>query len=179
MCIRDSFLSNHEALVSEKDGDLLKVNLQTKEKISIKGFPEDLADSLVIYAKDYPLGTYPNGTNGFKGRYNAGILEVKLGPNFSKNQWIYVSYVSEKEKKYATKVIRAKLVNNTLTDIQTLLVALPYADGLFHFGGGMTFGTDGKLYITIGERLFGDALQPTMPIAVSYTHLTLPTTPYV
>lgn len=167
-----AFLSEIEALVAEKDGDLLKVNLATKAKTILQGFPEDLVDSLVVIAKDYPLGTYPTGTNGFKGRYNGGILEVKLDPNFQQNQWVYVSYVSEKEKKYATKVIRGKLENNTLTNIETLIVALPYADGLFHFGGGMLFGDDGKLYITMGERLFGDALQPKdMPIAQDLTDM--------
>ena len=160
-----AFLSAKEALVAEKDGDLLKVDLQTKEKVAIQGFPDDLADSLVVIAKDYPLGTYPTGTNGFKGRYNAGILEVKLDPDFPNNQWIYVSYVSEKEKKYATKVIRGKLQGNTLTNVETILLVLPYADGLFHFGGGMIFGNNGKLFVTAGERLFGDALQPTVPIA--------------
>ena len=61
--------------------------------------------------------------------------------------------------------------NNTLVDVQTLLLALPYADGLFHFGGGMIFGSDDKLYITVGERLFGDALQPEMPIAQDLTDM--------
>ncbi len=166
-----AFLSSTEALVAEKDGDLLKVNLSTKTKTIIQGFPTDVADSLVVIAKNYPLGTYPTGTNGFKGRYNAGILEVRLDPDFDKNQWVYVSYVAEKEKKYATKVIRAKLTNNQLSDIQPLLVALPYADGLFHFGGGMQFGNDKKLYITVGERLFGDALQPEVPIAQDLTDM--------
>jgi len=57
-----AFLSPTESLVAEKDGDLLKVNLTTKEKRIIQGFPSDLADSLVVIAKDYPLGTYPTGT---------------------------------------------------------------------------------------------------------------------
>lgn len=160
-----AFLSATEAILSEKDGDLLKVNLKTKDKQIIQGFPNDMADSLVIYAENYPIGTYPNGTSGFKGRYNAGIFDVVLDPNYSNNKWIYIAYASEKDKKYATKVIRAKLENNALTNIETLLLALPYADGLFHFGGALLFGKDDKLYITIGERLFGDALQPVIPIA--------------
>ncbi len=163
-----AFLSENEALVAEKEGDLLRVNLRTKSRQVITGFPEDLADSLLIKLDNYPKGTYPNGSDGFKGKYNAGIFEVLLDPNFSTNQWIYLSYVSEQNQKYATKVIRAKLKDSALTQVETLLVALPYADGLFHFGGGMIFGTDEKLYITVGERLFGDALEPSLPIAQNY-----------
>lgn len=164
-----AFLSEDEALVTEKDGDLLKVNLVTKQTSIITEFPNDKADSLVVYAKNYPLGTYPSRVNGFKGRYNAGLFDVVLDPQFSTNQWIYISYASERDKKYATKIIRAKYENDSLTDIQTLFVALPYADGLFHFGGGLMFGNDGKLYATIGERLFGDSLQPDVPIAQDLT----------
>ncbi|MEM6317230.1 MAG: PQQ-dependent sugar dehydrogenase [Bacteroidota bacterium] len=165
-----AFLSENEALVTEKDGDLLRVNLLTKEKTVISGFPDDLLDSLVVFADNYPMGTYPNGTKGFKGRYNGGILDVVLDPNFRDNQWIYISYAAEKDKKYASKFIRAKLQNDQLTDIQPLLTALPYADGLFHFGGALLFGDDGKLYLTTGERLFGDGLQPKdMPIAQNYS----------
>lgn len=159
------FLSEKEVLLSEKDGDLLKINLHTKAKEIIGGFPVDMADSLVIFADQYPRGTYPTGTQGFKGRYNAGIFDVVLDPEFKSNNWVYIAYASEKEKKYATKVIRAKLIKNRLENIEELLLALPYADGLFHFGGGLLFGEDGKLYVTMGERLFGDALQPELPIA--------------
>ena len=163
-----AFMNDHEALVAQKEGDLLKVNLATKTRDAISGFPDDLADSLLIDEFKFPTGTYPRGSTGFRGRYNAGIFEVLLDADFEENQWVYISYVSEQDQKYATKVIRAKLVNDQLTEIETLLLALPYADGLFHFGGGMIIGDDGKLYVTVGERLFGDALEPAMPIAQNY-----------
>jgi len=163
-----AFLSETEALLAEKEGDILRINLESKSRKAITGFPKDLADSLTINLSNYPIGTYPRGADGFRGKYNAGIFEILLDPNFASNQWVYISYVSEKEQKYATKVIRAKLKDDALTEIETLLIALPYADGLFHFGGGMVFGGDGKLYITIGERLFGDSLQPDLPIAQNY-----------
>lgn len=166
-----AFINGVEALVCEKDGDLLKVNVSTKERTVIQDFPADLADSLLVFASNYPAGTYPSRANGFKGRYNAGIFDIVLDPDYDQNKWVYISYVSEKEKKYATKVIRTKIVDERLTDTETLLVVLPYADGLFHFGGGLLFGQDKKLYITAGERLFGDALQPEMPIAQNYSDM--------
>jgi len=162
------FLSDHEAILAEKDGDLLRINLKHKTKQVIQGLPTDLADSLLIDNSKYPRGTYPRDSDGFKGKYNAGIFEVLLDPNFASNNWIYISYVSEKEQQFALKVIRAKLEENTLTNVETLLLALPYADGLFHFGGGMIFGNDEKLYITAGERLFGDHMQPPLPIAQNH-----------
>ena len=41
-----AFLSEDEVIVSEKDGNLLRVNLSTKERYAISGFPEDLVDSI-------------------------------------------------------------------------------------------------------------------------------------
>ena len=159
------FINETEALVAEKDGDLLKVNLETKEKTIIQGFPDDLFTPLQLDVNKYPKGTYPAGADGRLVRFNAGILEVLLDPNFKENSRIYVSYVSQKGDQYALKVIRAQLVDNQLKDIKTLLNPGPYVPGLFHFGGGMTFGADAKLYITVGERLFFEYLKEGLAIA--------------
>lgn len=145
-----AFISPQNALISEKDGNLLRVNLETREKKSIKGFPEDLTDSIrAIHFGD-----------------NSGIFEVLLDPNFSSEPWVYFSYAAKKEGQgTTTKVVRAKLENDSLHSHETLLEADPYTKEYFHYGGGMTFGPDNKLYVTIGERLFWERDEPELPIA--------------
>lgn len=145
-----TFLSEDEVLVSEKDGNLVKVNLISKEKGIIKGFPGDLTDSIRMIT----------------GGDNSGIFEVLLDPDFSNNKHVYLSYAAKmKGEGNATKVVRAVLKNDSLTSIKTLLEAGPYTREYFHYGGGMTFGVDGKLYITMGERLFKEIDEPEIPIA--------------
>lgn len=148
-----AFLSESDVLITEKDGDLLRVNLENKEKKLIKGFPADLVDSIRV--KDF--------------RDNSGLFEVVLHPKFENNNFIYVSYAAKSGQGTTTKVIRAKLENDSLSNVQTIFLADPYRFDLFHYGGGMTFGQDGKLYITIGERYYNESDQPEWPIAQDLT----------
>lgn len=142
-----AFISEDEVLISEKEGDLIKFNLLKKEKIKIQGFPADLEDSL----------------SGFGD--NTGKFEVLLHPDFKKNKYIYLSYAAKAAKGRTTKIVRAVLENDSLRQIKVLFVAEPYTHERVHYGGGMTFGADGKLYFTIGERLFTERDEPTIPIA--------------
>jgi glucose/arabinose dehydrogenase len=144
-----AFLSEDEVLISEKEGDLVKVNLLSKEKTKINGFPTDMADSIAFY--------HPGD--------NTGKFEILLDPEFVKNKYIYISYAAKNDKGKTTKVIRAVLEDNSLKKIQTLFVATPYSYERVHYGGGMTFGPDGKLYFTIGERLFNEKSEPPFSIA--------------
>lgn len=145
-----AFLSEDEALIAEKDGNLLRASFSSKTKKVIKGFPKDLVDSIRIrYRGD-----------------NSGIFEVVLDPDFEKNHHIYLSYAAKQHGKGSTtKVIRAILQKDSLQEIKTILEASPYTKEYFHYGGGMTFGADKKLYITIGERLFREIDEPALPIA--------------
>ena len=142
-----TFLSEDEVLISEKEGDLSRFNLVKKEKNKILGFPTDLEDSL----------------GGFGD--NTGKFEVLLDPDFKTNQFIYLSYAAKSVNGRTTKIVRAKLENDMLKDIKTLFVAEPFSSERFHYGGGMTFGADKKLYFTIGERLFSEKDEPMIPIA--------------
>lgn len=144
-----AFLNEQEVLITEKDGGLLFVNLASKAKIEIRGLPTDLIDSIRI--KDR--------------RDNSGLFDVVLDPNFEQNKWIYLSYAAENDIGSTTKVVRAKLESNRLSNTQKLLIAVPYSQDLFHYGGGLHFGADGKLYCLIGERLYDEIHEPSIPIA--------------
>lgn len=144
-----AFLSEDEALISEKEGDLVKVNLLNKKRTRIKGFPADMADSIDFY--------HPGD--------NTGKFEILADPDFNKNKYVYISYAAQNNQGNATKIIRAVLEQDSLQKIQTLFVATPYTFERHHYGGGMTFGPDGKLYFMIGERLFNEKNEPSLPIA--------------
>lgn len=141
-----AFLSEDEALVTEKEGTLVKINLALKTKLAIKGFPADTAK-----ARD-------RGDN-------TGIFDVVIDPQFDKNKFVYVAYAAKQGKEKATKVIRAVLENDVLRNIQTIFLATPFTEERHHYGGGMIFGSDGKLYITMGERLFNEKDEPALPFA--------------
>lgn len=147
-----AFLSAREALVTEKQGGIKRVDLLDGSQRTIRGLPADL-DNL---RRDDP-------------RDNSGVFGIVLHPQYADNGWIYIAYSaldpSSDVVATATKVIRARLSGDTLIDRETLLVGEPYSGDRFHYGGGLVFGRDGKLYITLGERFFNEADQPALPVA--------------
>ncbi len=144
-----AFLSSTEALISEKEGDLLRVNLTTGERRKIGGFPADMADS---------IGAIGRGDN-------TGKFDVVLDPAFASNRFVYLSYAAMSRQGRTTKVVRARLASDSLHDLRTILVAEPYTNERHHYGGGLTFGADGKLYVTVGGRLFNERDEPAWPIS--------------
>ncbi len=149
-----AFLSENSALVTEKNGDLVRIDLIAKTKHKIKGFPQDLTDSIgAIHIGD-----------------NSGIYEVLLHPEFAENRKIYFSYAAKKPGEgKTTKFVSAELQKDSLSNITPLLIAEPFTPINYHYGGGMTIGHDTTLYLTVGERLFWEHDEPELPIAQDVT----------
>lgn len=124
------FLPNGDLLVAEKKGTLSRFS-KAGGLTPIKGLP--------------PIRTSGQG----------GLLDLKLHPNYKENGWLYISYsyIDEKDKSTSnTAIIRAKLKNDVLTDIQNIYKGTPAVKTDYHFGNRMVFDKEGFLYFSNGDR---------------------------
>lgn len=125
-----AFLPNGDLLVTDKSGELYRVNAAGK-KTEIKGVPE------VRY----------------KGQ--GGLLDVELHPDFENNQWVYLSHAITKEDDESmgsTAISRGQLKGNALVNVERIFEAVPYFETGHHYGSRISFGNDGKMYFSIGDR---------------------------
>lgn len=81
-----------------------------------------------------------------------GLLDVILHPDYARNGWIYLSYAGVNDEGYGTDVLRARLQEHRLADVQILFRMLPKTRGGLHFGSRLAFDHQGFLYITLGDR---------------------------
>ncbi|MDC7995529.1 PQQ-dependent sugar dehydrogenase [Altibacter sp. HG106] len=123
-----TWLPDGSILITEKSGTLLRI--QNGEKWEVANLPE-------IY-----------------NRGQGGLLDIELHPNYEENGWLYITYASTEGGGNGgnTKLIRAKLENNALVQIEDLYKAMPNTSKGQHFGSRIEFDTEGYLYVTIGER---------------------------
>lgn len=87
-------------------------------------------------------------------RNQGGLLDIELHPNYEENGWIYITYSSKEgpEKGGHTALIRAKLENNQLMQIEKLYKGTPNTTRGHHFGSRIEFDKEGYLYFSIGDR---------------------------
>ncbi len=122
------FLPDGSMLITEKAGEIIHFKAGVKTKV----------------------GNVP----AVYDRGQGGLLDIQLHPNYAENGWIYLSFASEEgaEKGGNTAIVRAKLVDNALADLQTLYKATPNTTKGQHFGSRLEFDREGYLYFSIGER---------------------------
>jgi glucose/arabinose dehydrogenase len=87
-----------------------------------------------------------------------GFGDIALHPKFAENGLVYFSYVEGGDGgKSGAAVARAKLTldehgGGALSDLQVIWRQEPKESGSGHFGHRLLFGSDGKLWISSGER---------------------------
>ena len=94
-----------------------------------------------------------------------GLLDVRVHPNYAANGWIYASYAASAAGTTNTQLnlIRFKLTENRLTDLQTIFHASATNQWKGHYGSRIEFDKNGLLYLSIGEggpSSYGGASSP-------------------
>lgn len=94
------------------------------------------------------IGEIPNVYN----RGQGGLLDVKIHPDYPNSPWIYFTQASNvgEEDGGHTALIRAKLQNGQISNIEELYKASPNTTKGVHFGSRLVFDREGYLYMSIG-----------------------------
>jgi len=121
------FLDDENMLVAELGGTLRHLKASGEISGPIDGVPS------VFYAGQ------------------GGLFDVLPHPNFSENNWIYLSYSAGDETANATTIARATLSKNALTDLEVIYQASPYKYAALHYGGRLAWLPDNTLLLTTGD----------------------------
>ena len=123
-----AFLPDGGALVSERPGGLLSLDPETGALRTLSGAPAVAA-----------VG-------------QGGLLDVEPHPRFTENRLVYLSYAAGRGGSYATSIARGRLTDSGLDDVEVLFTMNRPSGSRLHFGSRLSFGADGMLYATFGER---------------------------
>lgn len=123
-----ALLPNGNILVTERPGRLRIIKQGVLQAESITGLPSITAHG------------------------QGGLLDVALHPDYQTNGWIYFSYVSESGSKTGTEVGRGRMLDNRISEWQTLFRLQPKSSSGRHFGSRLLFDRKNYLYITLGDR---------------------------
>jgi len=80
-----------------------------------------------------------------------GLFDVLPDPSFATNRRLYLSFAHGTPEANATRVVRARLVDDRLRDVETLVTVEPRKDTPVHFGGRLALLPDATLLVTTGD----------------------------
>ena len=134
-----AFLPGGGMLLTERPGRLRIVRDGMLDPVAIPGMPRVRTDG------------------------NGGLMDVALHPQFTENGLVYLTYTKPVgDGKGAPALARGKLEAGALVDVRDLLVTEAF-EGNSGLNGRVTFGLDGKVYMSTGGRV-GTAAQDPMSL---------------
>ena len=123
-----TFINNDEVLFTEKQGKVYRYAISTGTLDEISGVPT----------------VSQNG--------QGGLLDIALHPNFSNNNYVYLTYAVAATGGQTTALGRGTLVGNQLQNFTELFRALPIRNSGTHFGSRIVFDKNNFLYMSVGDR---------------------------
>nr|MBO2512719.1 hypothetical protein [Gammaproteobacteria bacterium] len=148
------FLPNGDMLVTERPGRLRVIRDGKLDPTPIEGLPEIVGESI------------------------GGLMGLALHPDFERNRLIYFAYTKpnpENDEQRSLAVARARWDGGAkLADVEDIFVAKDWYSAAMaaennrccgqgpasgSYGARIAFGPDGKLYVTSGDRNWGEKAQ--------------------
>jgi glucose/arabinose dehydrogenase len=123
-----AFISNTRLLITEREGRIKLLDTERKTLTPVQGAPAVWAEG------------------------QGGLLDVAVPPDFSPGDWIYFTFVRDKDDQGVTVLARAKLSGNKLAQWQDLLETRSATDTGRHFGSRIVFDEQGHVYFGVGDR---------------------------
>jgi glucose/arabinose dehydrogenase len=110
----------------------------------------------VVENGDAQLVTQLSNVNSEQER---GFLGLTLDPNFASNGFLYVYYTRNNGSGANNRVSRLTISGNTSSGESTVIDLPDIGGAIYHMGGALHFGTDGRLYVAVGDYQNGPNAQ--------------------
>ena len=110
-----AFLPDSTALISERSGGLLRLDLHSGKLQNLSGAPR-----VTVIGQ-------------------GGLLDIEPHPRFLDNRLIYLSYVTGRSGAYTTGIVRGRLTDSGLTDLEEIFTMNRPSGGRVHFGARLMF----------------------------------------
>lgn len=132
-----TFINSDEVLFTEKQGKVYHFTISTETLKEISGVPS----------------VSQNG--------QGGLLDIALHPDFTNNNYVYLTYAVAATGGQTTALGRGTLIGNELQNFTELFRALPIRNSGQHFGSRIVFDNNNFLYMSVGDRGVQDSAQST------------------
>jgi len=113
--------------------------------------------TLRVVQSDGTLLPDPMITLAVDSYWERGLLGVAAHPNFTSNGFIYLYYTTSENGTH-NRISRFTVSGNTASN-EVVLANLPLLSAAVHNSGALHFGTDGKLYVAVGDNALGVVAQ--------------------
>ena len=123
-----TFIADNQLLITEREGSIKLYDTQSKTLTPLQGAPQVFAEG------------------------QGGMLDVAVPPEFKPGDWIYFTFVRDRDFEGVTVLARARLSGNKLEQWQDLLETQSATTTGFHFGSRIAFDESGHVYFGVGDR---------------------------
>ena len=123
-----AFIAANQLLITAREGHINLLDTRTQKPVRLQGAPAVLAEG------------------------QGGMLDVAVPPDFTAGDWIYFTFVRDRNGAGVTVLARARLSGHTLVQWQDLLETRSATGTGYHFGSRIAFDETGHIYFGVGDR---------------------------